>query len=87
MSTGPRTRSPRTVIPWQRARPFTIHLKKITPDGRATLIWMSATPTDPDPWHRWVWILRSHDPAEDQHLSTPASRRDRGRDAVPAVTG
>lgn len=48
-------------------RPFTIHLKKITPAGDATLISMVASPTAEDRTNMWLWIVRNHkkDPAED----------------------
>jgi phenylpropionate dioxygenase-like ring-hydroxylating dioxygenase large terminal subunit len=49
-------------------RPFTIHLKKITPNGNATLISMAASPTDGERTLMWVWIVRNYDkdPSADQ---------------------
>lgn len=49
-------------------RPFTIHLRKVTPDGKATLISMAASPVVEDRTHMWLWIGRNYDldPAEDQ---------------------
>jgi phenylpropionate dioxygenase-like ring-hydroxylating dioxygenase large terminal subunit len=53
------------------SRPFTIHLRKITPDGHATLISMVASPTVDDRTRLWVWIGRDYnlDPAEDQSFA------------------
>lgn len=52
-------------------RPFTIHLKKITPDGSATLISMAASPTSEKFTRMWVWIVRNYskDPCEDQQFA------------------
>ena len=52
-------------------RPFTIHLKKITPDGNATLISMAASPTDEDRTNMWVWLVRNYDldPSEDKRFA------------------
>lgn len=49
-------------------RPFTIHLKKITPDGKATLISMAASPTRDDRTNMWLWLVRNYDkdPSMDQ---------------------
>jgi phenylpropionate dioxygenase-like ring-hydroxylating dioxygenase large terminal subunit len=42
-------------------RPFTIHLKKITPNGNATLISMVASPTGDELTSMWLWIVRNYD--------------------------
>lgn len=42
-------------------RPFTIHLKKITPDGKATLISLVASPTQDDRTNMWLWLVRNYD--------------------------
>ena len=64
-------------------RPFTIHLKKITPDGNTTMISMAAAPTDEDHTDMWVWILRNYDmdPSEDQRF-TDFSNTIMGQDQV-----
>jgi phenylpropionate dioxygenase-like ring-hydroxylating dioxygenase large terminal subunit len=52
-------------------RPFTIHLRKLTPDGQVTLISMVASPTGDDHTRMWVWIGRNYnwDPAEDKSFA------------------
>lgn len=47
--------------------PFTIHLKKITPDGHETLISMAAAPTTDRTTEMFVFIVRNYDldPAKD----------------------
>jgi phenylpropionate dioxygenase-like ring-hydroxylating dioxygenase large terminal subunit len=61
------------VVTWEYYlyRPFTIHLKKRTSDGNATLISMAAAPSAEDHTHMWVWIVRNYDkdPSEDQRFA------------------
>jgi phenylpropionate dioxygenase-like ring-hydroxylating dioxygenase large terminal subunit len=62
-----------TLVTWEYYlyRPFTIHLRKLTPDGEVTLISMVASPTADDRTRMWVWIGRNYnlDPAEDKSFA------------------
>jgi phenylpropionate dioxygenase-like ring-hydroxylating dioxygenase large terminal subunit len=61
------------LVHWEYSlyRPFTIHLKKITATGNATIISMAASPTREDRTNLWLWVVRDFntDPSADQAFS------------------
>jgi phenylpropionate dioxygenase-like ring-hydroxylating dioxygenase large terminal subunit len=54
---------PGEIVRWEYYlySPFTIHLRKVTPDGQVTVISMAAAPTSARLTNLYLWIVRNYD--------------------------